>query len=88
MSQNCQCNVLFLLQLIHLHILRYMDVDIDFSLKLESLNRRLPSVHGANAACGIWEKHYNGPRESVLSPGTLQCPNGNTETAAVDVTAI
>lgn len=59
MSQNCKFHVLFLLQFMHLHILRYMDVDIDFSLKLESLSWCLPSVHGADAAYGIWEKCYN-----------------------------
>lgn len=78
MSQNCKFNVLFLLQFMHLHILRHMDADIDFTLKLESLNQCLPSVHGADAA-GIWAKCYNGPRKSVLLQGTLQCPNRSTE---------
>lgn len=82
MSQNCKFSVLFSFQFIHLYILRCMDVDIDFSLKLEALNQCLPSVHGADAACGNWGPCYNGPRKSVLLQGIFQCPNRTTETAA------
>lgn len=75
MSQNCKFNVLFLLQSVHLYLLRCMDVDRDFSSNLESLNQCPPSAHGADAACGTWGKCHKGPRKSVPLQGTLQRPN-------------
>lgn len=67
---------------------RYMDVDTDFSLKLESLSQCVPTVHVVLVLGGIWGKCYNGIQEICALEGTLLCYNKTTDIAAVNVTAI